>query len=241
MLPAFLPSIALHPPNPHQSLRHFSSSTSHRTRLPLHFPITLIPPTACTPPPPDSDEKVPYKLMPGEIGVRFVNTPSGDEVVAAARPGDLLLKVGDSVGVHIPRGCLSGLCGTCTCDIVDASSESGRQTVRACQTTVVLPDDGVELVVDVERMKSVRKRKEPNPMARFDNLDTEYVAGAAPRKKGKFMQAAPCKICRNTGDVECYSCDGEGEEDGLHCLLCSGSGTLRCAECQGTGIMQISR
>ena len=181
-----------------------------------------------------------YELGPEEIGVRFINTPSGKDVVAAANVGDSLLRVGDSVGVHIPRACQSGLCGSCTCDIVDANSEDGIQTVRACQTGAVIPDDGEELVVDVARMKSFRSQRDP--MARFQNMDTEYVARAVPNPpKGTWLQTKDCPACTGVGDAECYTCEGQGEDEGFPCALCAGSGMLRCAHCQGTGTVKIRR
>ena len=45
-----------------------------------------------------------YSLMPGEVAVRFINAPGRypsdgtNDIVAAAKPGEVLLKVGDSVG-----------------------------------------------------------------------------------------------------------------------------------------------
>lgn len=190
----------------------------------------------------ESDGKPSYELAPGEIGVRFINTPSGNDVVAAATPGDQLLHVGDGVGVQIPRACQSGLCGSCTCDIVDESAEGGVQTVRACQTSVMAVD-GKEMVVDVSRMKDFKGRQR-DPMARFDNLDTEYVAGAAPRKRGTWLTEVECDECDGKGDVECYACDGEGiVEQGqkYECTLCAGTGGIRCADCQGMGVRQVRR
>lgn len=167
--------------------------------------------------------------------MRFINTPSGADVVAAAKPGDPLLRVGDGVGVQIPRACQSGLCGSCTCDVLDASVEGGVQTVRACQTGVVAPDGGYEMVVDVARMREVRSGKTPDPMARFENLDTDYVAGAAPRRKGRSLVDVACDECDAKGEVECYACDKSSD-----CLLCYGRGILRCADCQGTGTRQVA-
>ncbi|PXF46420.1 hypothetical protein BWQ96_03814 [Gracilariopsis chorda] len=194
--------------------------------------------------PPETDptppsEQPPYQLMPGEIAVRFINTPSGNEVIAAANVGDNLLNVSDSVGVHIPRACQSGLCGSCTCDIVDVSAQDGRQTVRACQTAAVPVDGSRELVVDVARTKTTSAGK--NPMARFENLDTEYVAGAAPRRKGAFVRQMECSTCSSKGDLICYACDGRGEDSQYMCGLCRGSGHVRCGDCQGTGIVTVRR
>lgn len=185
-----------------------------------------------------------YDLGQDEIAVRFINTPMGYDVVAAAKPGDPLLGVSDSVGICIPRACQSGLCGTCTCDVLDNTAESGRQTIRACQAGVVIPDNNTELVVDVARMKTARAGKDP--MARFENLDTGYVAGAAPSGSGSVLTA--CPECKGSGRVLCYNCDGAGVETiddnnqtddvavgaKYTCLLCVGMKSLRCSTCQGT-------
>lgn len=107
------------------------------------------------------------------------------------------------------------------------------ETVRACQTGVYA-EDGLEMVVDVARMKKV-KGKTLDPMARFENLDTDYVAGAPPRKRG-FTREEKCTECIGSGDVECLACDGRGTEQGYLCALCAGTGLVRCADCQGKGI-----
>lgn len=184
-----------------------------------------------------------YTLAPGEIAVRFINTPAGPDVVAAAAEGDALLRVGDSAGIRIPRQCQSGLCGSCTCDVKDESQPGGMQTIRACQTRVRLPAGCEELVVDVARMREFRSRERTDPMARFENLDTDYVAGAKPIKRGSaWAREATCTNCNGSGDVECYNCDGEGvmaEDASYECPLCAGSGETRCADCQGTGSRQV--
>lgn len=199
--------------------------------LPPTTPETSTP-TPSTPPPSQ------YRLAPGEIAVRFTNTPSGKDVVAAANIGDPLLRVGDSVGVVIPRACQSGLCASCTCDIVDLGNKR-VETVRACQTGVYA-EDGMEMVIDVARMKEVRGKKTSDPMARFDNMDTGYVAGAPPRKRG-FTREVVCTECKGTGDIECLACDGKGSEQGYVCALCAGTGMVRCGDCQGKGNRMINR
>lgn len=184
-------------------------------------------------------------LRRGELAVRFTNTPHGDDVVVGAKPGDILLAVGDSAGIRIPRACVSGICGSCTCDIVDPNSPDGVQTIRACQTPVQDMDGSAEMVIDLSRMRETRMRKQSDPMARFNNIDTEYKAGAQPiRTNTGLRREMDCVACGAAGDIECYSCDGTGiEETSLDesamCLLCSGSGQLRCADCQGTGIVKV--
>lgn len=184
-------------------------------------------------------------LRPGEIEVIFTNNPTGEDISAAANPGDILLQVGDSVGITIPRACVSGLCGSCTCDVV---TSEGAETVRACQTSVTDMEGKGEMVIDLARMKETRGRKVKNPMARFDNLDTEYKAGAQPKRsmRGRLRETE-CAECNSTGDVECYGCDGSGSfvdpmgaiVEGQLCMLCSGSGSLRCADCQGEGVIKV--
>jgi 2Fe-2S iron-sulfur cluster binding domain len=187
-----------------------------------------------------------YDLAPGEVVVRFKNTPDGVDVLTPANPGENLLKLADSAGVTIPRGCQSGLCGACTSDIVDKSSPGGVQVVRACQTVVAVEEGDIEMVVDVFRIKEFIDGKEQDPMTRFDNLDTEYVAGAAPKRKGAGTRKIECPKCAATGDIECYGCDGVGtitRSDGSgkadHCPLCCGSRAVRCAYCQGTGVRMV--
>lgn len=184
-------------------------------------------------------------LRPGEILVRFTNTPNGPDELAAASPGDILMTVGDSVGIKIPRACVSGLCGSCTCDVVTENGET--EVVRACQTSVVDMTGSGEMVVDLSRMKETRSRKMKNPMARFDNLDTEYRAGAQPvRGLAGMTTEAPCQECNSRGDVICYGCEGRGNPidhrgvliENEICMLCAGSGTLRCAGCQGEGVVR---
>jgi ferredoxin len=99
------------------------------------------------------------------IPVRFTNTPSGDDVVVDARPGEVLLNVADRGGVAVARGCKTGLCGACTCDLKDPSwtaaahlvadtvdgGREGFQTVRACSTRVTLLKGQSEFVIDVYR------------------------------------------------------------------------------------------
>lgn len=182
---------------------------------------------------------LPDDLENDEVVVRFINVPGEREVVATASAGENLLNVSDNAGVHIPRGCKSGLCGTCTTDIVDTDSETGVQVVRACQTGVAALSGQVEMIVDVHRTQASKRRSTVDPMARFENLDTDYVPGAAPRRFGaKRLQ--DCSDCSATGDVECYGCKRSGndfEPTSYPCGLCLGTGKLRCATCQGKGMM----
>jgi 2Fe-2S iron-sulfur cluster binding domain len=186
-----------------------------------------------------------YDLAPGEVVVRFKNTPDGVDVLTPANPGENLLTLADSAGVTIPRGCQSGLCGACTSDIVDCGADGGVQVVRACQTVVAVVEGGVEMVVDVYRIKEFLDRNVQDPMARFDNLDTDYVAGAAPKRKGMGNRKVDCPKCAATGDIECYGCEGKGHvalpnsTEMSYCPLCTGTKELRCACCQGTGMTTV--
>lgn len=187
----------------------------------------------------EKNEPASYDLGPGEIAVRFINNPEGDDVIAVAEEGDALFRVGDANGARIPRACRSGLCGTCTVDILGLGES---QTVRACQTMVVAPTEGNELIVDMQRVKTAR-RSGKDPMARFENLDTEYVAGAPPKSMSTINVKKSCTSCNATGDIVCYHCDGTGHEEIAEylCSLCAGLGSLRCADCQGTGMVRMKR
>lgn len=248
MYPAFHPALPLRPlqsSHPHcltVSLRPSPPVPPARAHLVPRATIS----STNEPATPAEDDPPEYRLAPGEIAVRFINNPTGTDLVAAADPGDGLLTVGDSVGMHIPRACQSGLCGSCTVDVIDPSAENGRQTVRACQTSAIPLDDSLEMVVDLARMRNPRKG--PDPMARFENLDTDYVAGASPRissGRGIVMENVNCPECHATGEIQCYDCDGSGKEiindRFFACELCAGMKTLRCADCQGTGSIQVRR
>ena len=41
----------------------------------------------------------------GEVTVRFINTPAGEDVTTTAELGEVLMQVGDRAGVAVPRGC----------------------------------------------------------------------------------------------------------------------------------------
>ena len=89
-------------------------------------------------------EAFPEALAGGEQIVFTSQWTSGKEyTVTEANVGDLLLDVADSVGIHIPRGCKSGLCGSCTCDLKDPEWSAAAQSVtvslavaRWCWSTV---------------------------------------------------------------------------------------------------------
>ncbi|OSX70920.1 hypothetical protein BU14_0634s0006 [Porphyra umbilicalis] len=200
-----------------------------------------------------------FDLGPGQVAVRFINTPTGEDVLAVANPGERLLSVGDGVGLTIPRSCVSGLCGSCTCELQDPSwvpedddadgdGDGGRpgwQTIRACSTEVMLLDGCTEMVVDVVRMRTTGRR-ERDPFSRFDGLDTGYEAGAAPKVAG-IRRDVSCAHCAGVGRHTCYACEGTGREEvdpsgvgggagsAQPCAVCMGLKILRCAFCQGKG------
>lgn len=96
--------------------------------------------------------------------VRFINTPTGKDVITRAEPGANLLVVGDNAGVKLPRACRTGLCGSCTCEVQDplavATSSNPREgfaTIRACSSKCFVPEGMTEMVVDVGRMRKTKK------------------------------------------------------------------------------------
>ena len=152
------------------------------------------------------------------IKVRFVNPPNveekrrhkfpdrkdGKDIVILAKKGTNLLKLGDKNGVHIPRACRTGLCGTCTADLIDPtwpgggdlSGEPGLQNIRCCSTAVTLPQDCEEMVIDLyrnspmENMKGVVEQQ-INPMKRFDDgWETAYVADYQKENKVRKQKGA---------------------------------------------------
>jgi len=153
--------------------------------------------------PAKSDRVKEYSLMPGEVAVRFINAPGRypsdgtNDIIAAAKPGEILLKVGDSVGVELPRGCMTGLCGSCTCDIEEplVGEENGfRAIARACSFPVMLPDGCDELVIDVYRMINNKGKTKEDPMARFNKMD-DPNEGFKARWDLPIGTKADCSIC----------------------------------------------
>ena len=128
------------------------------------------------------------------VPVRFINTPTGDDVISAVPKDAILLFAGDNCGLHISRGCKTGLCGACTVDLVDptwdaeahelAGNKDGRpgfQTVRSCSTNVGLLPGQDELVVDLFRTTeqkngSAGSEAMEDPMARFgESWEKDFV------------------------------------------------------------------
>lgn len=89
-----------------------------------------------------------------------------------------LLQVGDSVGIELPRGCMTGLCGACTCDLEDPSFPGSRSVLRACSTRVRVPT-----------------------LTRPPALADESLAMASPRismSPGEMAGAVPAPRCMTT-------------------------------------------
>ena len=107
------------------------------------------------------------------VTVRFVNTISGEDVVVRdVQQGQNLMFLGDSAGVKIPRACRTGLCGTCTCEVITPGSipthpteREGFTMIRACSAQCYAPEGMDEMVVDVGRMKTMRRKKPPTSVA----------------------------------------------------------------------------
>ena len=68
----------------------------------------------------------------GKVTVRFINyNRAGETAVKHVDKGTNVLNVADSAGVHIPRNCRSGLCGSCTADMIDPSWTVGHENMFA--------------------------------------------------------------------------------------------------------------
>lgn len=127
-----------------------------------------------------------------KVTVRFVNyNRSGETVKKQVSKGMNVLNVADDAGVQIPRNCRSGLCGSCTADMVDPSwqvgDRPGFQTIRLCASGAVTPEGCDEMVIDCWRQISnspemdenglpVESSKVSVPMERFgDNWENDFT------------------------------------------------------------------
>eukprot|EP00871_Galdieria_phlegrea_P005834 jgi/Galph1/738/GphlegSOOS_G5523.1 len=168
-----------------------------------------------------------YVLKPGEIAVRFINTPTGEDIIAAAKPTENLMDVADAVGIKIPRYCETGICGTCSAEIEDLSSIDGRVSIRPCCTDVYLPVGCQEMVVDVFHCR---------------NQSNLSVYAQSTTFKERFF-SKECPVCRGQGIVTCSVCDGTGivtAETGEACEYCMGRKITPCANCQGKGLVKTT-
>lgn len=84
------------------------------------------------------------------------------------------MNIGDSVGVRLPRACRNGLCGSCLCDVLEPNST--QQTIKACNTKLVAPSNGAEIVVDVYRLNGADDDVMESSMKRFsDDWEMQFV------------------------------------------------------------------
>lgn len=142
-----------------------------------------------------------WQLSTEAVRVRFINTPSGQDVVGDAPIGANLLNFGDEVGVKLPRACRNGLCGSCICDVVE---NGAMRTIKACNTKLAEAPDGGELVVDVYRLQGGGDEVMASSMARFadgweDKFVPDYKNGANDRKRKKSIPAQ--KLARQVDDL----------------------------------------
>ena len=123
------------------------------------------------------------------ITVRFINTPSGKDVVTTAEPGANLMLVGDAAGVKLPRACRTGLCGSCTCELQDplaiktaTNPRDGFATIRACSVKCFVPEGMQEMVVDVYRMSG----KSRTPAAPTEDKEEEEDSASSTNPMARF-------------------------------------------------------
>jgi len=183
------------------------------------------------------------------LKVRFINTPTGKDVVIEAEVGSNLLNVADKCGINLPRECSTGLCGSCTCEVQDPEAiktntnpRDGFATIRACSSKCSVPAGMNEMVVDVGRMRKSVKRigsnndskdvivedNDNDPMARFSgNWEKEFrpqwETAALNAKLGKGQVGGAFNPKANI----CGKCSGVGR---LSCYLCKGSGQIRMGD-----------
>ncbi|GJQ09419.1 hypothetical protein GpartN1_g1210.t1 [Galdieria partita] len=175
-----------------------------------------------------NERKRDYELKPGEIAVRFINTPTGEDIVVAARPTENLMDVADSVGLKIPRYCETGVCGTCTAELEDLSSVDGRVAIRPCCTDVHLPTGCDEMVVDVFHCRN------------FSSV-VDYAEEVLLSERRLIRE---CTNCFGQGTVPCFPCGGSGillldnSAEEL-CSYCMGRRITLCADCQGKGLIKV--
>jgi len=193
-----------------------------------------------------------------KITVRFINTPSGKDVVTSVEAGSNLLAVGDKAGVVLPRACRTGLCGSCTCEMQDPEAiatstnpRDGFATIRACSTKCFVPNGMDEMIVDVIRMKQ-----------RVEEARNRGAGGAIGTKDGKVLvgmisNADP--MARFSGDWEKEfrpqwelgtktMTQGVGQVGGASdprskgkvCAKCAGVGRTTCYTCLGSGKVMIN-
>ena len=137
------------------------------------------------------------------INVRFINTVSGKDVVTKAHMGANLMVVGDSAGVKLPRACRTGLCGSCTCDLMDpqaiqttSNSRDGFATIRACSAKCFVPEGMDEMVIDVYRMGGKGRRPDvpSTPSAVDEPQETQPTVGFNTAKNHHALSYYICTV-----------------------------------------------
>lgn len=129
----------------------------------------------------DNDEE---PLEVRKITVKFVNTPSGKDVVAEnIDEGTNLLFVADSNGIKLPRACRLGLCGSCSCEVVDPQAvktdtnpRDGYATIRACSSKCFVPQGMQEMIIDLSKTRVIKRKQQipgttPDPSIKEEDDD----------------------------------------------------------------------
>lgn len=212
---------------------------------------------------PDWLVETPNQEEEDTISVRFINGPSRKDVLAnSVKPGSNLLAVGDSVGVQLPRACRTGLCASCTCEVevpelkaTGPNTRDGFATVRACQVKCFVPDGMKEMVVDVSRMRKIKKgdsSKDPtatvadaqfsDPMARFSGdwerefrpmWDQPDIADDQRILSKKLRRSGMTKAAVELGP------GGDPKRKKSICKDCAGTGRVQCYACEGAGVLAM--
>jgi len=153
-----------------------------------------------------------------QVSVRFQNwAPGQSDVVTIASEGEVLMDVGDRVGVKIPRGCKTGICGTCTLDLIDPNYEGTLQTVRACCTIVQGNSEQRDLVVDCSRMGGSEETPSAgsDPMARFsDGWENDFKPDYREEQNDQLYQSVGIGDRRAEADTSMSGADFAVEATG---------------------------
>lgn len=143
----------------------------------------------------------------GKIPVRFVNYEiMGSEKLVYAEHGTNVLTISDEAGVHIPRQCRSGLCGTCTADVKDPTwtegDRIGFQTVRTCQAGAMLTSGCDEMVIDCYRNanseSSIQGDKEDAVLIGGNNVMSNFADGWEEEFQPDYKSSGGIEVMKNT-------------------------------------------
>mmetsp|Transcript_23235 Transcript_23235/g.38743 ORF Transcript_23235/g.38743 Transcript_23235/m.38743 type:complete len:281 (-) Transcript_23235:163-1005(-) len=186
----------------------------------------------------------------GVLTVRFINTPSGKDVLVKDVPqGANLLAVGDNAGVKLPRACRTGLCGSCTCEVQvpgaiasNSAERDGFAMIRACSARCSIPEGMSEMVVDVHRMRKMSGASGASttdaeattdfvdPMARFSgDWEREFrpmweqATGSTAEVRRQQGDGSVQRTANATGQKVCPKCNGAGR---VSCYACDGKGSV---------------